>query len=254
MVHLTTLTLPYLITLLIVLFGIYPMFYRFLTLLRRRKNSPALKVGITALTGVTQAAEKDQLVSDHAHEFIRDVMTELGSRMGREIAIAPIADSSSGVDALERNELDIVVMDGISAMQRSTEIDVVSCQTHMLSSFALVFWDKVPHHVSSLQDFTYYPNNITVVLEKSSERRFLKQFSGIRTSPVESVTDFIIQLKLGLARAGLMRIEHVHSLRREYANLKYVPVCIHQHDALQGERIGVAYKNKALLGHIEKLS
>ena len=112
------------------------------TLLRRRKNSPALKVGITALTGVI-AAEKDQLVSDHAHEFIRDVMTELGSRMGREIAIAPIADSSSGVDALERNELDIVVMDGISAMQRSTEIDVVS-QTHMLGSFALVFWDSSP--------------------------------------------------------------------------------------------------------------
>ena len=102
-----------------------------------------------------------------------------------------------------------------------------------------------------MQDFTYYPNNITVVLEKSSERRFLKQFSGIRTSPVESVTDFIIQLKLGLARAGLMRIEHVHSLRREYANLKYVPVCIHQHDALQGGALSCIQKQSAP-GHIEK--
>lgn len=182
--------------------------------------------------------------------FMTDVMSELGARMGRKVALQPAA-ADSYANELNNKEIDIMILDGTTAVSRAADVDIIPCHTTALSSLALVFWDKMPHHVQSLHDFAYYPYNSTVVVRNSMEEHYLSMFDTIRMQRVDSATNLIIQLKLGLVRAGLMRIEHVHCLKREYSNLKYVPISLQKRCVIQDERLGIARGNQDLMVDVE---
>lgn len=213
---------------------------------RQREQNKPLRVGLPSLEDFALSEEIGQAF----RSFMSDVMTEVGHRLHRRVEVIelPAAEYEA---ALANKKVDAFVLDGTQAARASDKVDTVACYTTALSSLALVFWDKMPYHVQSLQDFSCYPYNSTVVVGDSLEEHYLSMFDSIRARRVESITDLILQLKLGLVRAGLMRIEHVHCLKREYGNLKYVPVSLQKDCLIQDEKIGVARGNQDLLVALE---
>lgn len=183
--------------------------------------------------------------------FMTDVMNEVGRLLGRGVVLEQVSVKNFE-DGLRKKDVDVMILDGDASINHSPDIEILACQTTALNSLALVFWDKMPHHVQSLQDFAYYPYNSTAVMRGSLEEHFISMYETIRTERVDTMTNLVVQLKLGLVRAGLIRIDHAHCLKREYGNLKYVPVSLQKRCVMQHERLAILRQDQDLAIDLER--
>lgn len=215
---------------------------------QRRDRHEPLRVGLPAASDFGLADE----IGASFRSFMAELLTQAGHRLHRHVQIIelPLAEYEQ---ALTRKKVDLFILDGVEGARATSTVDTVACATRALSSLALVFWDKMPYHVQSLEDFSYYRYNSTAVVSNSIEEQYLSSFEDIPTHRVKSVADLIVQLKLGLVRAGLMRVEHVNCLKRAYGNLKYVPVSLQKECGIQDEKIGIVHSNTELRLSLEKV-
>ena len=84
----------------------------------------------------------------------------------------------------------------------------------------------------------------------NSTLSFLEKFDFINKRELQTFSQFIIELKLGTARAGLIRFEHAYSLQKQYGGLKIIPVALDKKSFVQDEKIGILKENKQLIQDI----
>jgi len=182
--------------------------------------------------------------------FMVDLIFVLGKQVGRKVELKDIPKDRAEKALIEK-DLDMVIVDQQRTLDESDKVKVIPCHTASLTSLVLIFWDRVPYHIVSLHDFMYYPNNTTVVLKNSLEDHYLALFKGIKTRRVVSLTQLVVDLKLGIVRAGLVRVEYAYFLKREYANIKIMPIALHKQCVIQDERLGLARDNQSLILEVE---
>lgn len=182
--------------------------------------------------------------------FLRETIDILTSRMGSTAVIERV--SPQNVEkALVDGQFDFVIVDGNIALTFSSKIELMPCYVSSLSALALIFWEKMPHHMMTLGDFAYYPNNNTAVLKNSLEEHYLSMFDSIKVRRVDSLTRLVVDLKLGLVRAGLVRMEQAKALKNDYGSIKFMPVSLQKQCFIQDEKIAVSRANKALIKELE---
>ncbi|MDQ5890277.1 MAG: arginine transport system substrate-binding protein [Candidatus Dependentiae bacterium] len=182
--------------------------------------------------------------------FMRETLDILASRMGSTARVQMI-EPAQVEQALVDGTLDFVIVDGNIALTFSSKIELMPCYVSSLSALALVFWDKVPHHMMTLQDFAYYPANGTAVLKNSLEEHYLSMFETIKVRRVDTLTRLVVDLKLGLVRAGLVRMEQAKALKHDYSAIKFMPVSLQKQCFIQDEKIAASRANKALIKELE---
>lgn len=183
--------------------------------------------------------------------FLRETLEILASRMGCSADISLVPASKVEV-ALNDKIYDFVMVDGNAALTFSSRVELLPCYVSSLTALALVFWEKMPHHLVTLQDFAYYPDNMTGVIKNSLEEHYLNMFDTIPLRRAESFTRLVVDLKLGLIRAGLLRMEQAKALKNEYASIRFVPVSLQKQCFIQDEKIAVLRTEKALLRELER--
>lgn len=190
------------------------------------------------------------LVADkQAHGFFRALFSELGLVLRRRVTFAPVAADIAEAMLLDKR-IDVAVF-GAGTLVNTSQVELLPCYRTEETSLALVFWDRMPSHVTTLQDYAMYPSNATVVLKSSFEENYLAAFERIESVSVDTLNEFMTRLKMGIVRSGLIRSEHAIGLQREYCNLKVMPVAIQKQCTIITERLGVARTNQNLLVHIE---
>ncbi|MDQ5940335.1 MAG: hypothetical protein QG632_61 [Candidatus Dependentiae bacterium] len=182
--------------------------------------------------------------------FMRETIEILASRMGSTARIQPIKPADIE-KALVDGTLDFVIADGNVALTFSSKVELMPCYVSSLSSLALIFWDKMPHHMLTLHDFAFYANNSTAVLRNSLEEHYLSMFESIKVKRVDTLTRLVVDLKLGIVRAGLVRMEQAKALKHDYSAIKFMPVSLQKQCFIQDEKIAVARANKDLIKELE---
>lgn len=228
---------------------------RFLSPLRSLKGRntiiPArreLRVGV--VTSLINEAISPE-IEEAFQGYLRESVEVLGSRLGSAVTIKEIAPHSVE-RALSEDALDLVVVDGNSALTFSSKIELMPYHISSLNALALVFWDKLPHHMLTLADFANYPNNTTAVLRNSLEESYLAVFENIKMRRVDSLTRLVVDLKLGLVRAGLVRMEQAKAMKLEYNSIKFMPVSLTNQCFVQDERLAISRSNKEFIREIEQ--
>lgn len=222
---------------------------------RQRKNTtgayqPARKVlNVGIVTPLMHEAISPE-IEKAFRGYMRESIDILASRMGCVAEISVIDPEAVEHDLID-GHLDLVVVDGNSALTFSSRIELMPYYVSSLNALALIFWDKIPHHMLTLQDFASYPNNVTGVIKNSLEEHYASMFDTIKVRRVESLTRMVVDLKLGLARAGLVRMEQAKALKNDYAAIKFMPVSLTNHCFVQDERIALARNNKAFIKDLE---
>jgi len=182
--------------------------------------------------------------------FMRETIEILASRMGRSAVVCTIpADKVE--QALLDKRYDCVIVDGNAALTYTSRVELLTCYVSSLTALALIFWDKIPHHMMTLQDYAQYPSNGTAVLKNSLEEHYLSMFDTIPIRRCDTFTRLVVDLKLGLVRAGLVRMEQAKALKNEYAQVRYMPVSLQKQCFVQDERIAVLRSNKELSKELE---
>jgi len=182
--------------------------------------------------------------------FLRETIDILASRMGSTAVVERVVPSHVE-KALTDGQFDFVIVDGNIALTFSSKIELMSCYVSSLSALALIFWEKMPHHMMTLSDFAYYPGNTTAVLKNSLEEHYLSMFESINVRRVDSLTRLVVDLKLGLVRAGLVRMEQAKALKNDYGSIKFMPVSLQKQCFIQDEKIAVARSNKILIRELD---
>jgi ABC-type amino acid transport substrate-binding protein len=235
------------------LYALYRFFTRprLFTPLRGRLFTPArkeLRIGVvTSLINEAITPEIEQAFQG----YMRESMEVLGSRLGAAVSIKELAPYSVE-RALSEGSLDIVVVDGNSALTFSSQIELMPYHISSLNALALVFWDKIPHHMLTLADYANYPLNTTAVLKNSLEENYLAIFEKIKMRRVDTLTRLVVDLKLGLVRAGLVRMEQAKAIKMEYPAIKFMPVSLTNQCFVQDERLAMSRANKDFIKEVEQ--
>jgi len=183
--------------------------------------------------------------------YLRESIEVLGSRIGSAVNIKEVAPHNVE-RALSEGLFDIVVVDGNSALTFSSKVELMPYHISSLNALALVFWDKMPHHMLTLADYANYPLNTTAVLKNSLEESYLAIFEKIKMRRVDTLTRLVVDLKLGLVRAGLVRMEQAKAMKMEYPSIKFMPVSLSNQCFVQDERLALSRANKDFLQEVEK--
>jgi ABC-type amino acid transport substrate-binding protein len=199
---------------------------------------PPLKVGIPD--------EHTTMFSSNARGFFQELVTLVGRRLRRRVRVVPLP-AAKLESALHDGAIDIMCASSDHAFTNEAALEKLSCYSTNTDSLSLVFWDRMPSQVSSLQDYVYYPSNSTIVMRDSFEDQYVSTFNGVEVHRADSLNDFIIELKTGLVRSGLVLSRYVHSLRAEYPNLKAVQVAGHKRCLVHNELLCVPRKNHSLV-------
>lgn len=182
--------------------------------------------------------------------FMRETIEILASRMETTARIQTVKPADIEKHLLD-GSLDFVIADGNVSLTFSSKIELMPCYVSSLSSLALIFWDKMPHHMLTLNDFAFYANNATAVLRNSLEEHYLSMFESIKVKRVDTLTRLVVDLKLGIVRAGLVRMEQAKALKHDYSAIKFMPVSLQKQCFIQDEKIAVARANKDLIKELE---
>ncbi len=212
------------------------------------KTPQALRIGV--VTSLTDEAISPE-IGTAFNGFMNETIEILAARMGSSAQIHKVAPEEVE-QALNNNSLDFVIVDGNTALTFSSKIEIMPCYVSSLNALALIFWEKMPHHMMTLQDFAYYPGNGTGVLKNSLEEHYLAMFDTITIRRADTLTRLVVDLKLGLIRAGLVRMEQAKALKVDYAAIKFMPVSLQKRCFIQDEKIAVARTKKALIKDLEK--
>jgi len=214
----------------------------------RNKTPKPFKIGL--VTSLTDEAISPE-IGVAFNGFMNETIDILASRMGSSAIIHKLAPEDVE-QALNSNSIDFAIVDGNTALTFSSKIEIMPCYVSSLNALALIFWEKMPHHMMTLQDFAYYPGSGTGVLKNSLEEHYLAMFDTITIRRADTLTRLVVDLKLGLIRAGLVRMEQAKALKVDYANIKFMPVSLQKRCFIQDEKIAVARARKELIRDLEK--
>jgi ABC-type amino acid transport substrate-binding protein len=204
--------------------------------------------------GVTSSLYEEALNPEIENQFrgyLSDVSKSAGAVMASTVSVADV-QAEDVADILKKGSVDAVIVDGTTASTMSPEIELMSCYLSSLHSLALVFWDKSPHSISSLKDFAFYANNFTGVVKDSIEDHYLSRFKGIEVKHADSLTNTVIDLKLGIVRAILVKMTDADRIRREYKNARVIPISLQEKGFIQEERLAVLRANTELVREFEQ--
>ncbi len=182
--------------------------------------------------------------------YLRESLEVLGSRLGSAVVIKELQPHSVE-RALADGLVDLVVVDGNSALTFSSKIELLPYHISSLNALALIFWDKIPNHMMTLADYAHYSNNSTAVLKNSLEESYLAIFEKIKMRRVDTLTRLVVDLKLGLVRAGLVRMEQAKAMKLEYPAIKFMPVSLTNQCFVQDERLALSRANKEFIKEVE---
>lgn len=183
--------------------------------------------------------------------FDIDIANEIAKDLNKKLIIKDM-DTIMLINALNKGSVDFV-MTGLSITNdRLKKITMVPYEGESITELPLIFWDKIPEGVSSLEDLQKIPGAIVCVEAGSFQEDFIKQFSGFelkQTNPIES----LLELKYGKALACLLEPTLFADFKSKYPNLVALIIPLDENNKTFGNGIGVKKDNIKLTSEIESL-
>lgn len=184
-----------------------------------------------------------------------DIACEIAKKLNKKLIIKDM-DTAMLITALTQGRVDFI-MTGLSITKdRQQKIMMVPYQGEAIKEFSLIFWDKIPEGVSSLEDLKKIPNAIICVEAGSSQEEFIKKQNleqlGI-TIKESNPSESLLNLKYGKALACLLEPTIFSDFRSKYPNLKAISIPLDEENQIMGNGIGIRKDNKKLITEIETI-
>lgn len=183
--------------------------------------------------------------------FMQEMLSKIAALLSHPLEFTIVVRDSLKQKLLNK-ETDIVVLDPSFGEFLDEAITIIPCNTTVLTTFALLVWDKVPVHVSSLHDLCFYPNNKTAVTKGSVEEEYLRNYPDIPVREVSEESEIFVELKLGMIRFGLVKIDQAQRLVNSNPNLKMIPISLNKQFLTHDEKLAVRAEDTQLISDIRK--
>lgn len=136
--------------------------------------------------------------------FDVDVAQEIGKRLGCDVEIQDIGSLAALLLALEQGSIDCA-LSGLDITQaRLQKMRMIPYTGAEVTSLCLLFNQKIPQGVASIQDLQRLGTVDICVEPGSSQEKFLDQFPWVTPKPLSKVEEMVLDVTYGKSLAMLV--------------------------------------------------
>ena len=185
--------------------------------------------------------------------FDVDVAEAIAKKMGKKLVIKDFGSLAPLFVALEQGQIDLL-MSGLGITEsRLQKLSMVKYSGEDIASFYLVFWNKIPQGITSIQDLKKFPKAQVCVEPGSFLERFLDSLDFVQQKPISGTSEMIMDIKYGKSLAALLEPSVVSMAMKKCPELKKLAIPVPKKFQVFGTGIAIKKENKDLTRKIETI-
>jgi arginine transport system substrate-binding protein len=213
--------------------------------LRSQRGDSTFNVGVA-----TGYAPFVSINAQGAYEgFDIDVANALTQKMGKALVLKDLGSMASLFMALNQGDIDAIIW-GLSITQdRLKQVAMIRYQGETVTSYPLLFWQKIPAGVASINDM----KGMTVCVEPaSSQDAVLSRYPFITKKQTEKVDDALFDIQYSKAEAALVEPAIAKKFKNKYPEIQILDVPLAPEDQVQGIGIVIKKENTTLINQVQQ--
>lgn len=180
--------------------------------------------------------------------FDLDVARALAKEMDKKLVLQDLGSMSSLFTALNQGKIDVILWGMSITKERLQKVAMVHYEGDFITSYPLLFWEKIPAGVNSLTDLA----GQTICVEpNSAQDQILSHYDQINRLFVEKVDDALLNVQYGKAVAALVEPAIAKKFQAKYPQIQVLNVPLAAQDQEQGVGIVIKPDNKQLIKQIQ---
>lgn len=182
--------------------------------------------------------------------FDVDTAQALATRMGKKLIIKDMGSLASLFVGLEQNKIDMAFSGLDITQSRLAKLAMIPYTGEAVKSFSLLFWDKIPATIRSVEDFKNFPDAVVCAEPGSAQEKYLNQFSFITKKPLAAVSDMMLDLRYGKSLAAILEPQVARSLQKKESAIQILSVPLPEEFVVYGMGIALKKDNAQLISTV----
>jgi arginine transport system substrate-binding protein len=185
--------------------------------------------------------------------FDVDVAHEVAKRLSKKSNIIDMGGLAPLFIALEKNKIDMILSGLDITQERLKKMSMIAYCGEQTKAYNLLFWNKIPENINTMEDFRNYPDAYIVVEPGVSAEKYLDQFDFIRKKQITSLADRLLELKYNKSLAMLIEPSIARQLMTKNPELKALSVPLPPDFQIYGMGIATKKDNKIFSEQIKNI-
>jgi len=183
--------------------------------------------------------------------FDIDVAEQIGVHLKKKIVIKDM-EFDGEILSLKQGKIDLIISGMNITPSRKKELLMVPYHGDSSTAFCLIFWEKIPEGIESLEDLEKLSNPTVCVGTGTTAEAYLNQYPKIGSKSFEGSLSCLMDVKYGKSSATLVEADVAEYLQKQHKEVKLLPVPLVKGESLAGFGIGINKNNPILFQKISE--
>ncbi len=182
--------------------------------------------------------------------FDVDVATQLAKRMGKKLVIKDLGSLATLLLALEQGKIDMIFSGLDITQNRLRQMAMVPYTGSAVTAYQLVFWQKVPTGITTINDLQKLGRPVICVEPGSSPEKFIDQFPFIDKKSLPSLAEMLMDVQYGKSLALFVEPQVAARLIKKNPALAQLTIPLPPAFQIYGMGIALKKNNQTLTNQV----
>jgi len=183
--------------------------------------------------------------------FDIDIGEKIAEKLGKKLVIKDM-DFDGEILSLKQGKIDLIISGMNITPSREKEIFMVPYHGDAATSLSLIFWEKIPDGVESIEDIKKLSNSTVSVGIGTIPETYIKRYPEIQSKSFEGALACLIDVKYGKSVANLVEADVAEYLQKQHPEIKTLQVPLSKDESIAGFGIGINKNNQILFQKISE--
>lgn len=195
-----------------------------------------------------------EFMNDKGHivGFDVDLANLIAEKLHRSLVIEDM-EFEAEIISLKQGQIDLIISGMNITPSRLKEILMIPYHGEAESSLSLLFWNKVPDGVKSIEDLAKLPDHTISVATGTVAENYMENYPNIPIRTFQGSLATLMDIKYGKSAANLAETDVAEYLAQKHPEIKNVPIPVPEKFTILGFGIGIKKGNDALYAEVKQV-
>lgn len=184
--------------------------------------------------------------------FDVEVAAHIASQLGKTLVIKEM-EFDAEILSLKQGKIDLIISGMDITPSRLKEIAMIPYHGEASAELSLLFWEKIPEGIHSLEDMAVLSNPIVSVESGTTPEKCLKHYPHIQIKTFQGAFDPLMDVKFGKSTACLVGSSVAQYLQQTFPEVKIVTIPLPEEETVLGCGIGIKKDNVAFQEQVQAI-
>jgi arginine transport system substrate-binding protein len=184
--------------------------------------------------------------------FDVDVANHIAQAIGKKLVIKDM-EFEGEILSLKQGKIDLIISGMNITPSRLKEILMVPYHGETATSLSLIFWNKIPEGIQSIEDLTKLPDAIVSVESGAIPEAYMSHYPQIQAKSFQGALAPLMDVKYGKSIANLVEPDVADYLQNQHSEIKILNVPLPEGEKILGFGIGIKKENQQLFQQIQQV-